>query len=82
MVQETVTEPCDELKDENWLTDAHDAEVGMELVFADGGNVERVPIDRVETEGHGVVFYYCPSADNGLSITASEVNERDDVVVV
>lgn len=75
--------PAEPLRDEPWLTDAHDATEDMQVVLARDGRAVRYDIDDVDwDELNTVVTWLTETDDERRGMTAEEINESPDVVVV
>jgi hypothetical protein len=75
-MSETV-KPHGRLSATDWLTNAVDAQPGMDIVWWDGGRVKRAEIEAVEWDD-GQKFL---KADTGWRYSAQDINGKPTMVV-
>lgn len=70
-----VVKPVAALSHTDWLTDAIDAEPGMELVIATGIDTERFPIKSVDSDPYRIRL------EDGSSVPIQKVNASRTMVI-
>lgn len=80
---EAIVQPVEPLRDEPWLTDAHDATEDMQVVLYRDGSVVWYDIDDVDRDDLNTVVTWLTETDGERrGMTAEEINESPDVVVI